>query len=119
MCTENCWKMGVGVKGVRESNGRDWTGQSIPTVGIHWEITLNINLNNNNKKQDCKIGTVSVWEEGEWRRLRWWYMADGLHIPTWNRTKTIGLSAAERWLRGRDDGGTVTNVQYKSSQNCH
>jgi hypothetical protein len=25
----------------------------------------------------------------------------------------------EEVLRGRDDGGDVTNVQYKSHQNCH
>jgi hypothetical protein len=24
-----------------------------------------------------------------------------------------------RALRGRDDGGNVNNVQYKSNQNCH
>jgi hypothetical protein len=24
-----------------------------------------------------------------------------------------------RGLRGRDDGGNVNNVQYKSNQNCH
>jgi hypothetical protein len=47
-------------------------------VAIHWETSLNINLNINNEKQDCKIGIV--WGstngsgEGKWRRLRWWYM---------------------------------------------
>jgi hypothetical protein len=25
----------------------------------------------------------------------------------------------ERELRGRDDGGNVNNVQYKSNENCH
>jgi hypothetical protein len=24
-----------------------------------------------------------------------------------------------RELRGREDGGNVTNIQYKSNQNCH
>jgi hypothetical protein len=28
MYTESCWKMGMGGKGVRESNGRGWTDQS-------------------------------------------------------------------------------------------
>jgi hypothetical protein len=50
-------------------------------------------------------------------------MADGLHIPIWNRTKkplAIALSAGVgRGLRGRDNGGNVTNVQYKCNQNCH
>jgi hypothetical protein len=32
--------------------------QNIFTVGIHWEIPLNIDLNISNKRQDCKIGTV-------------------------------------------------------------
>jgi hypothetical protein len=49
-------------------------------------------------------------------------MADGLHIPIWNRTKkplATGLSGVGSWLRGRDDGGHVTNVQCKSNGNCH
>jgi hypothetical protein len=29
------------------------------------------------------------------------------------------LGGVERGLRGRDDGGNVNNVQYKSNQNCH
>jgi hypothetical protein len=37
--------------------------QSIPTVGIYWEILLNINLNIKNERQDYKIGTV-------WRGIR-------------------------------------------------
>jgi hypothetical protein len=24
-----------------------------------------------------------------------------------------------RWLRGRNNGGNVNNIQYKSHQNCH
>jgi hypothetical protein len=65
---------------------------------------------------------TSGMREGEWRRLRWWYMADGLHIPIWNRTMkplAIALSGVGSGLRGRDDEGSVTNVQYKSNQNCH
>jgi hypothetical protein len=49
-------------------------------------------------------------------------MVDGLHIPIWNRTrKPLGtaLSGVGRGLMGRDDGGSVTNVQYKSNWNCH
>jgi hypothetical protein len=40
----------------------------------------------------------------------------------WNRTKkslAIALSGTGRVLRGRDDGGNVNNVQYKSNWNCH
>jgi hypothetical protein len=40
-------------------------------------------------------------------------MVDGLHIPVWNRTKkplSVSLSGVGRGLRGRDDGGDVTNV---------
>jgi hypothetical protein len=60
-------------------------------VGIHWDTPLNINLNINNENQDCnysagKSGT-SGRVEGEGKRLRWWYMVDGLHMPIWNRTK--------------------------------
>jgi hypothetical protein len=49
-------------------------------------------------------------------------MVDGLHLPIWNKTKKpleIALSGIGRGLRGRDDGGNVNNVQYKSNQNCH
>jgi hypothetical protein len=50
-----------------------------------------------------------------------WYklnmnMADGFHIPIWNRTKkpfAIALS------RGRDDGGSVNNIKCNSNWNCH
>jgi hypothetical protein len=34
------------------------------------------------------------------------------------RKLAIALSGVGRRLRGRDDGGNVTNVQYKSIQNC-
>jgi hypothetical protein len=46
----------------------------------------------------------------------------GLHILIWNRTKkplAIVLSGAGKELRGRDNGGDITNVQYKPDQNCH
>jgi hypothetical protein len=49
-------------------------------------------------------------------------MVDGLHICIWNRTKkpfAIALSKVGRGWRGRDNGGNVTNVQYKSNQNCN
>jgi hypothetical protein len=42
-------------------------------------------------------------------------MVDGLYIPIWNKTKK-SLAIARgvvRALRGRDNGGYVTNVQYK------
>jgi hypothetical protein len=61
-------------------------------------------------------------EEHEWRRIRWLYMVDGLHIPKWDRTNkplAIALRGAGRGLRGRDDGSNVNNVQYASNQNCH
>jgi hypothetical protein len=40
-------------------------------------------------------------------------VVDGLHIAIWSRTKkplAIVLSGAGRDLRGREDGGNVTNV---------
>jgi hypothetical protein len=49
-------------------------------------------------------------------------MVYGLHITIWNRTKkplAIALGGAGMGLRGRDYGDNVTNVQYKSNQNCH
>jgi hypothetical protein len=72
--------------------------------------------NINNKKQNCEIVTVCGGVlvgggEGEWRRLRWGNMVDGLHIPTWTRTKkplTIALSGAGRDFGGTDNGGNET-----------
>jgi hypothetical protein len=49
-------------------------------------------------------------------------MTDGLHILISNRTKksfAVALSGAGRGSRGTDDGGDLTNVQYKPIQNCH
>jgi hypothetical protein len=43
-------------------------------------------------------------------------MLDGIHIPIWNRTKkplTNALSGVGKGLLVRDDGGNVTNIQYK------
>jgi hypothetical protein len=48
----------MGGKGVRGSNRRG--SMSILTVGIHRETPLNINLNINNERQDCKIGTICI-----------------------------------------------------------
>jgi hypothetical protein len=45
--------------------------QSIITVGIHWETSLNNNLEINNERQDYKIGTVGggyLWEGGGWMK---------------------------------------------------
>jgi hypothetical protein len=49
-------------------------------------------------------------------------MVDGLHILIWNRTQkplAIALSGVGMGLTGRDDGGDLTNVQYKPNLNCH
>jgi hypothetical protein len=35
------------------------------------------------------------------------------------RKLAIALRGVGIGLRGRDDGNNVTNVQYKSTQNCH
>jgi hypothetical protein len=40
-------------------------------------------------------------------------MADGLHTPTWHRTKkplAIALSGVGKGLRGRNNGGNFNNV---------
>jgi hypothetical protein len=31
----------------------------------------------------------------------------------------VALSGVGKGLRGRDNGGNVNNVQYKSNRNCH
>jgi hypothetical protein len=46
-----------------------------------------------------------------------WYIADGLHVPRWNKTKTPLLIALSGTGKGVE--GDVTNVQCKSNQNCH
>jgi hypothetical protein len=49
----------MGVKGVKESNGRgEWTNVKYTHGGIHWETPSNINSNINNEKQDYKIGRM-------------------------------------------------------------
>jgi hypothetical protein len=64
-----------------------------------------------------------VWEGISGRgRMKEGNMVDGFHTPIWNRTKkplAIALSGAGMGLKGRGDGGDVTNVQYKSNWNCH
>jgi hypothetical protein len=35
------------------------------------------------------------------------------------KTFAIALSGAGRWLRRKDGGDNVTNVQYKPTWNCH
>jgi hypothetical protein len=37
----------------------------------------------------------------------------------WRKPLVIALSGVGRGLRGRDDGGNVTNAQYKSGRNGH
>jgi hypothetical protein len=56
-------------------------------VGIHSEMPMNINLDINNERQDCKIHAVGgyLWE-GEQRRLRCGTMVDRPHILLQNRT---------------------------------
>jgi hypothetical protein len=46
-------------------------------------------------------------------------MVDGLHIPRTKKPLAIALSGEGRGLRGRNDGGDLTNVQYKPNWNCH
>jgi hypothetical protein len=49
-------------------------------------------------------------------------MVDSLHILIRNRTKkpfAIALSGVGRKLRGGEDEGDLTNVQYKPNWNCH
>jgi hypothetical protein len=90
-------KWGLGSKRVRDNNGwgwMDWSKVEVQQGHIeksHW----NIYLNTNNKRQDCKIGTACecvVWvlvgeKKVEWRRLKWGYMVDGLHILTCHRQR--------------------------------
>jgi hypothetical protein len=92
-------------------------------VGIHWDTPLNINLNINNEKQDCKISTVCgrvlVGRGSEGRRLRWQYIIDGLYETELKKPLAIAWDGLGRGLRGRDDGRKINNVQYKSDWNCH
>jgi hypothetical protein len=54
-------KWGVGAKEVRKSNGRvEWTRVKYTHSGHTLRHPLKINLNINNEKQDCKIGTMCV-----------------------------------------------------------
>jgi hypothetical protein len=48
-------------------------------------------------------------------------MVDGLHILMWNRTKkpfAITLSRVGKGVKGREGGGDLNNVQYKTIWNC-
>jgi hypothetical protein len=78
----------MGSKVVRESNGRGWMDQSkvkythsAYTMSTH----LNSNLNINNEKQDCKIGTVC----GGVRRE--------VLVGGWGRTKETKVMVYGRW----------------------
>jgi hypothetical protein len=42
-----------------------------------------------------------------------------LHETELRKSLAIALSWVVRRLRGRDDGGNVNNIQYKSIRNCH
>jgi hypothetical protein len=50
-------------------------------------------------------------------------MVDQLLIPIRNKTKKPLVIQLFKWggrgLKMRDDGGDVTNIQYKSNRNCH
>jgi hypothetical protein len=81
-------------------------------VGIHREPPLNIDLNINNERLDCKIGTVHVVGtsgRGECMKgIRWGFMVEELHIPIWNRTKKpLALSVIGRGLGGWEDDTTT------------
>jgi hypothetical protein len=52
---------------------------------------------------------------GEWSRLRWGYMVNGL-VCIWNRLKTplaMALSGEGRGSMGRVGGDDPINVQFK------
>jgi hypothetical protein len=52
-------------------------------AGTHEETPLNIDLNINNERQDCKIGAVCVcvylWGERRMKEIKVRYIVDGLH----------------------------------------
>jgi hypothetical protein len=82
---------------------------------------LNINLNINNVRQDCKIGTVCGRgvlmggmrvNEGDKGEGIW--QMDFIYKPL-----AIALSGIGRRLSGGDDWDDLTNVQYKPNRNCH
>jgi hypothetical protein len=109
MYTESCWRMRCGREGVREGSGRSWTDQSkVYSVGTHWATPLNTDLEFNNKRQDCRIGTgcVCVWggtcerrEDEQWR-LRWGNIVDGLYILIWSwlEKRIISFSLCRKWV---------------------
>jgi hypothetical protein len=63
----------------------------------------------------CGGGTSLVGGEKEIK-----VTVHGLHIPIRNRTKKpLAIKWGGKRAEGRDDGGNVTNVQYKSNWNRH
>jgi hypothetical protein len=54
--------------------------QSILAAGIHPETPLNIDLKISNKRQNCKIGTVGLWEGSRWTKEIKVIMVDKLHL---------------------------------------
>jgi hypothetical protein len=65
MCTESCWKMAGGDKGCKAVfEGIEQKKVKHTTEGIHWDTSLNVNLNINNENQDYKTGTVFVGGKG-------------------------------------------------------
>jgi hypothetical protein len=90
--------------------GVEWTKVKHTHRGYTLRPLLNINLNINNKTQDCIIGTVGGGSSGRVEgkgRVKEWYMFDGLHTPIRNKTKkplAIALSGVRRGLMRRDDG---------------
>jgi hypothetical protein len=102
-----------GNKGVRWANARDWMDQSREhPQWAYIKTTLNINLMLITKyriENRYSVGVLGRMDE--WRRLRWWYMVDGLHIPIWNRIKKHPAIALSGWgVKWRDNGGDVTKV---------
>jgi hypothetical protein len=85
-------KWGVGDKGVRENNWSVWTNQSkvhpqCAYIVISFKDQLKYYQKTAHKLGTVCVGGTSGKGKGEGRILRWWYMADWLHIPIWNRTK--------------------------------
>jgi hypothetical protein len=46
--------------------GTEWTKVNHTHMGIHGETNLNIDLDIDNERRDCKIGKVCVWGECLW-----------------------------------------------------
>jgi hypothetical protein len=109
---ESYWIMGDEREGVVESNGRGWLTKVKYTHSRDTLRNPSEHLVINNKRQDCKIGTVYVlggylWEEGRWtKRWRWGNMVDGFHIRMWNRTMKPTYNCIKwKGVVGEDWGG--------------